>query len=365
MSERVRVAIVYGGRSSEHGISCVSAGGIMRAIDASRYEVVPIGIDVDGRWHLTAADPAALTIRDGRLPKVDGGVPVALATGAHGPIVVPLDDPAAAVGIDVAFPVLHGAWGEDGTVQGVFESVGVPYVGSGVFASAAGMDKGRMKIALADGGLTVGPYIAFDVRRWQSDPASVRRQALELGLPLFVKPARAGSSLGITRVAAADEFDAAVTEALRHDPRVVVELGLLGVREIECGVLVDADGVAKASACAEIVVRGGHDFYDFEAKYLDDSADLIVPADLPDAVHERIGRLAIRAFEALGCEGLARVDFFLLADGRILINELNTMPGFTPISMFPRMWAHSGLSYAEIVDRLLLDALRRGTGLRP
>lgn len=364
VTKRARVAIVYGGRSSEHSISCVSAGSLLRAIDPGAYDVVAVGIGPDGRWYLTDADPDSLVIRDGVLPEVTGGEPVALAYSGDGPVVVALSGARAPLPIDVVFPVLHGPWGEDGTVQGLLESVRVPYVGSGVFASAAGMDKGRMKAIFAGADLPIGPYVAFEADRWARDPAGVRRQVLELGLPLFVKPARAGSSLGITKVSAADALDAAIKGALQHDPRVVVELGLLGAREIECAVLADPAGVPRSSVCAEIVVHGEHEFYDFEAKYLDDSADLIVPADLPTAAHERIGRLAVRAFEAVGCEGLARVDFFVLPDGRTLINELNTMPGFTPISMFPRMWAHEGVTYPDLVDRLLRDALRRGVGLR-
>lgn len=364
MTKRVRVAILYGGRSSEHSISCVSAGSLLRAIDPEVYDAVAVGIARDGQWYLTGADPESLVIRDGELPEVTGGAPVALASTSDGAQFVSLDGSRAPVPVDVVFPVLHGPWGEDGTVQGVLESVRVPYVGSGVFASAAGMDKGRMKAVFADADLPIGPYVAFGADRWRADPVGVRRQVLELGLPLFVKPARAGSSLGISKVSDAGALDAAIAGALEHDPRVVVELGLLGAREIECAVLADAAGVPRASICAEIIVRGPHEFYDFEAKYLDDSADLVVPADLPGAVHERIGRLAIRAFESIGCEGLARVDFFLLPDGRTLVNELNTMPGFTAISMFPRMWAHEGVAYPDLVDRLLRDALRRGVGLR-
>jgi len=364
MTGRVRVAVVYGGRSSEHSISCVSAGSVLRAIDPDVYDAVAIGIARDGQWFLTAADPERLVIRDGVLPEVTGGEPVALTCTESGPRIIALSGSVAPIPVDVVFPVLHGPWGEDGTVQGLLESAHVPYVGSGVFASAAGMDKARMKAAFTDADLLIGPYVAFDARRWHADPTAVRRQVLELGLPLFVKPARAGSSLGISKVSEAGALDAAVEAALQHDPRVVVELGLLGAREIECAVLVDEAGVPRPSVCAEIVVRGPHEFYDFEAKYLDDSADLIVPADLPEAVHERIGRIAVRAFEALGCEGLARVDFFLLPDGRTLVNELNTMPGFTPISMFPRMWGEEGVTYPALVDRLLRDALRRGVGLR-
>ncbi|MEY4137259.1 MAG: hypothetical protein RL205_1387, partial [Actinomycetota bacterium] len=255
-------------------------------------------------------------------------------------------------------------YGEDGTVQGLFELAGIPYVGSGVLASAVAMDKGYMKALFASAGLGVGPYAVITDHHWRTDPAACRARIAELGFPLFVKPARAGSSQGITKVHSAAELDDAILEARRHDPRLVIEAGIEGVREIECAVMVDAQGVARASRCAEIIVRSGHEFYDFAAKYLEDAADLVVPADIPEAVETRMRELAVVAFDSLGCEGLARVDFFLLPDGSVIVNEVNTMPGFTPISMFPRMWDVSGVDYVHLVDSLVADALRRGTGLR-
>jgi D-alanine-D-alanine ligase len=364
---RIRVAVVFGGRSSEHAISCISAGSVLSAIDRSKYEVVPIGITPEGRWVIERDEPERLRITDGMLPGVD-------AAGAH---VVLSGDPThrglhvrpseEAVGllhdIDVVFPVLHGPWGEDGTIQGLLELAGIPYVGSGVFASAAAMDKGHMKAVLAGSGLAVGPYQLVTDSAWRTDRDGVLSRLTGLALPVFVKPARAGSSVGITRVTDWAALVEAIEEARRHDPRVIVEQGLLGVREIECGVL-DGPHGARASTCAEIVVRAGHDFYDFEAKYLDDAVDLIVPADLPPEVEQAVRSESVAAFEALTCEGLARVDFFVTPDGRAVVNEVNTMPGFTSISMFPRMWAASGLDYPELIDHLISDALRRGTGLR-
>lgn len=359
------MAVVFGGRSSEHPISCISAGSVLAAIDRETYDVVPIGVTPQGRWVAERDQPERLRIIEGRLPGVDpSGAHVVLAGDPTHQQTAVVDAAAQAlVGIDVVFPVLHGPWGEDGTIQGLLELAGIPYVGSGVFASAAAMDKGHMKAALLGAGLEVGPYVVVTPRQWQRDRAGVLARIATLGMPLFVKPARAGSSLGITRVTSPDEVTAAVETARQHDPRVIVEAGLVGVREIECGVLDDADG-PRASVCAEIVVRPGHDFYDFEAKYLEDAADLVVPADLPPAVAAEIRDLAVRAFDALTCEGLARVDFFVTAEGRPIVNEVNTMPGFTSISMFPRVWQESGMTYSELVDHLIRDALRRGTGLR-
>jgi D-alanine-D-alanine ligase len=364
---RIRVAVVFGGRSSEHAISCISAGSVLAAIDRARYDVVPIGITAEGRWVVEHDDPDRLRITDGRLPGVD-------ATGSH--VVLPADptrrglevragQEAAGLfhDVDVVFPILHGPWGEDGTIQGLLELAGIPYVGSGVFASAAAMDKGHMKAVLAAGGLAVGPFELLTLHQWRADPDAVLARLDHLALPVFVKPARAGSSVGITRVTDRSRLADAIEAAAVHDPRVIVEQGFLGVREIECGVLDGPDG-PRASVCAEIVVRPGHDFYDFEAKYLEDAVDLIVPADLPESVEESVRAQAVAAFEALTCEGLARVDFFVAADGSAIVNEVNTMPGFTSISMFPRMWQATGMSYSELIDHLISDALRRGTGLR-
>ena len=332
----------------------------MAAIDRGKYDVIPIGITPDGRWLLQSAGEQ-LSIVDGALPGITAGDAVTLTSVPHSEVLV--SGGQALSQIDVVFPLLHGPWGEDGTIQGLFELAAIPYVGSGVYASSAAMDKVHMKAAFRAAGLAVGPYETVTDRQWRSDPHAVLQRLRALQFPVFVKPARAGSSVGITKVDDPDSLRAAIEEARLHDPKVIVEQGVVGAREIECAVLV-VDGEPRASQAGEIRVHPDHAFYDFEAKYLDDGADLIVPADLDPAVLQRVQDLSIAAFEALDCEGLARVDFFVLPDGEVLLNEVNTMPGFTPISMFPRMWAASGIDYRTLIDTLISDALRRGTGLR-
>ena len=367
---RIRVAVVFGGRSSEHAISCVTAGSVLRALDPERYEVVPIGIATDGRWVLESGDVERLQIiSPDKLPSVDGDrAPVTLARTASGAGLV-VSDPSAppqALGdVDVVFPLLHGPWGEDGTLQGMLEMAGVRYVGAGVLASAVSMDKAYMKVVLAAAGLPVMPSTTTTAREWESDQVSVRARCEELGYPLIVKPARGGSSIGIAKAHAADELADAVEGALEHDPKVLIEVSAEGAREIECGVLEALDGSVDTSLPAEIRVTGEHEFYDFEAKYLPEEAtELDVPARLDDATIARMRELSAQAFRAVGGEGLARVDFFLMPDGSLVVNELNTMPGFTPLSMFPRMWAATGLEYGALVDRLVGLALQRSTGLR-
>jgi D-alanine-D-alanine ligase len=364
--------VLFGGRSSEHAISCVTAGSVLAAIDREKYDVVPIGIAKDGRWVLENGDTARLALEDpDRLPEVDGSLPVLSIAqdGLAGSLVVhPQGDVPATLGrVDVVFPVLHGPFGEDGTIQGLMEIADVRYVGAGVLASAVGMDKHYMKVVFESAGLPVLPYAVITDREWRSDPDACRADVDALGYPVFVKPCRGGSSIGISKVRSRDELDAAVEEARRWDPKVVVEAAAGdGAREIECGVLETLDGgLPEASVVAEIVVQGDHDFYDFAAKYLpEEHTRLDVPAALDAKVADEVRALSVAAFEALSCEGLARVDFFLLADGRLAVNEINTMPGFTPTSMFPRMWAASGLPYPALVDRLVELALRRPTGLR-
>jgi len=265
--------------------------------------------------------------------------------------------------VDVVFPLLHGPFGEDGTLQGLLELTDTRYVGAGVLASAASMDKAVMKVMLAGSGLPIGEYLVIRPGQWQRDPDAVRDDVEELGWPVFVKPARAGSSVGITKVAGPDELDAAIAEALKHDRKLVIESMITG-REIECAVLQSADGSTATSLPGEIEVLEGHDFYDFTAKYLDASTRLSCPADLPEEVTARVRELSERTFEAMNCEGLARVDFFVEPDGNVVVNEINTMPGFTSTSMYPRMWAATGLEYPELIDRLLRTALARPTGLR-
>jgi D-alanine-D-alanine ligase len=364
---RIRVAVVFGGRSNEHAISCVSAGSILRNLDPERFEVVAVGITPDGSWVLTDGDPDALAITNRQLPGVssESGTELALAADPRrAGQLVSLSPGGAEVlaSVDVVFPVLHGPYGEDGTIQGLLELAGVPYVGAGVLASAAGMDKEFTKKLLVAEGLPVGDYEVL--RPSQPTPDTGLRE--RLGLPVFVKPARGGSSIGVSRVTSWDELPAAVAHARRHDPKVIVEAAVVG-RELECGVLEFPDGTVQASTVGEIRVagvRGREDsFYDFATKYLDDAAELDVPAKVDDDVSDAVRELAIRAFKAIDCQGLARVDFFLTDDGPI-INEVNTMPGFTTISMYPRMWAASGVDYPTLVATMVETALARGTGLR-
>lgn len=364
---RIQVAVICGGRSSEHAISCVSAGSVLAAIDRDLYDVVVIGITRAGAWVRQPDDPEGMRIHGSRMPEVsaDGDSAVlSLDPARRGVWFHPESGDASWHAIDVVFPVLHGPNGEDGSIQGLLELAGLPFVGSGVFASAACMDKGHTKNILGAAGLPVGIWERVDAKEWTEDPEGVHRRASGIGWPMFVKPARAGSSMGVSKAHDEAQFSDAVEAALGHDPRLVVEASVEAAREIECGVLQRADGSVEASVCAEIKVGGAHEFYDFEAKYLDDAAELVVPAPLEDAQLKEVQELAVAAFEALGCEGLARVDFFLTGLGEPIINEVNTMPGFTSISMYPRMWAHSGVNYPQLIDTLLQQALVRGTGLR-
>lgn len=324
------------------------------------YRVLPIAITPTGGMVLFEGSPGDLTSES--LPTVQSG---------KGPVVFPGDVTDRAVvidgeriAVDVAFPILHGPWGEDGTIQGLLELAGIPYVGSGVLASAVCMDKITMKSILRASGVAVSDWVAIDSRE---DVDQAVERAMELGPIVFVKPSRAGSSVGITRVDVADRGRSGIADAIcvarEHDARVIVEQGVRDGREIECGVRSTAEAKVVASVCAEIVVRDGFDFYDFEAKYVSDGAELVVPADLPGDLSAHVRSLACECFSLIGCEGLARVDFFVTKDG-ILVNEVNTMPGFTPISMFPRMWDASGVSYSALVDGLVREAMSRPVGLR-
>jgi D-alanine-D-alanine ligase len=351
---RIRVAVIYGGRNSEHSISVVSAGAVIAALDPDRYEVVAVGITLGGKWVLPAGGSDAFQIAERTLPTVSDGVAMVLPPDPEQPWLMPMDLAGRGVSFDVAFPVLHGRYGEDGTIQGLFEMAGVPYVGAGVFASAAAMDKEYAKKLLAAAGSTVGPYVVV-----RADGPVLVAAVEHLGLPVFVKPARAGSSVGISKVRSWDELPAAVELAREHDRKVLIEAAVIG-REIEVGVLEDDNGRPSASVPAEIRLIGSHDWYDFDAKYLDDACEFDVPAKLDGDTTSRLQAAAVAAFEALGGAGLARVDFFLTDAGEIVVNEVNTMPGFTPISMFPRMWAASGVDYPTLVDRLVQTALRRG-----
>lgn len=362
---RLRVAVVFGGRSSEHAISCVSAGSVLTHLDRVRFEVIPVGISPDGAWVLGTGEPAELSIRDRALPAVDCGA-VALAlpgdptrqelvriAGARSGEVLSA--------VDVVFPVLHGAFGEDGTIQGLLELADLPYVGSGVLASAAGMDKEFARKLLGMEGLPVTDAVVL-----RSDRATLTPEQRQwLGLPVFVKPARAGSSTGITKVLDWSELDSAIATARAVDPKVLVEAAVTG-REIECGVLEFPDGRIEASLPAEIrvVAADAAGWYDFDAKYLDDACEFDIPAKLDDDVTTALRVMAVSAFRSLDCQGLARVDFFVGPDGALTVNEINTMPGFTPISMYPRMWAVTGVDYPTLLSTLIDTAMARGTGLR-
>ena len=380
---KIRVAVVFGGRSAEHAVSCVSAGNVLAAIDTGRYEVIPIGITREGQWVLTDGDPARLAIDDGRLPSVESlpsppAAPVARSEGGTAGKVVtwPGQVPQTLADVDVVLPLLHGAYGEDGTIQGLLELAGIRYAGAGVLASAAGMDKEYMKLIFKAHGLPLGPYVVVRDRDWGQAadastgiPVAVRRKRVldeisELGWPVFVKPSRGGSSIGISKASDIVELHEAIDAAREHDPKVLVEAAIAGL-EIECGVLEGAPGEPpETSVPGQVWVGGDEDFYNFEAKYLDDATSMVIPAPIPAEHSREVRRLAAAAFDAMSCEGLARVDFFYTPEGKILVNEINTMPGITPGSGFPLMWAATGVPLREVIDRILEATLRRPVGPR-
>ncbi|MGE5288768.1 MAG: D-alanine--D-alanine ligase family protein [Micromonosporaceae bacterium] len=373
---KIRVAVVFGGRSAEHAVSCVGAGSVLAAIDPAKYEVVPIGITRGGQWVLTDNDPQRLAITGGELPSVESVALAVPGTPDAGNVVVkgPGEVPQALAEVDVVLPILHGAYGEDGTIQGLLELAGIRYAGAGVFASAAGMDKEYMKLIFKAHQLPVGPYVVVHDRDWRPPAASAGQSAAiqrkkvldeiaELGWPVFVKPARGGSSIGTSKAGDMAELHEAIEVAREHDPKVIVEAAMSGL-EIECAVLEGIDGgPPETSVPGQIRVNGGEEFYDFEAKYLDEATEMVIPAPIPEEHSREIRRLAAAAFDALSCEGLARVDFFYLPGGQIIVNEINTMPGLTPGSGFPLMWEATGLPLPQLVDRIIQTALRRPAGL--
>jgi len=341
-----RVAIICGGKSSEHEISCVSANGILNAIDRSKFEPVLIGITKSGKW-LLLPDDSNFSIVNGALPTVpESGIEVSITS-------LGLVAGGKQLAIDVAFPVLHGPYGEDGTIQGLFEMIGIKYVGSGVLASAVSMDKSYAKPIFASAGLSVAAGIVVTSKNFEL-PSN-------LTFPLFVKPARSGSSRGTTKVKQKSDLASAVEHALSFDTKVIIEQAVVG-KEIECAVL-QADGKITASEVGQISISSKFEFYDFQAKYLDNSMELIVPAELPIGVQSKIQQAAITAFNAAGCEGLARVDFFYSTQGEIIINEINTMPGFTPTSVYPKLIEKNGINYQELITKLITTAQTRSASI--
>ncbi|WP_418219051.1 D-alanine--D-alanine ligase family protein [Bifidobacterium angulatum] len=373
-----RIMVLYGGRADEHSISCISTAGVLNAIDTERFDVVPVGITKTGQWIVGGEDPRSWSLNDGTLPEVvvtadSRAVTLDVSRGQDGFFA---DDPGQpdhviSLGhIDAVFPVLHGVYGEDGTVQGLLEMMGVPYVGCGVFASAACMDKHYTKIVLNAAGIPTAPGIMVDARHATGESVYDEVKKAKLAYPLFVKPSRAGSSFGVTKVEQADDeqaqiaaLEAAVAEAGKHDWKVLVEQGI-DAREIECAVLCAAPGdEPEASWPGEIVLdhrdQGDDQFYDFDSKYMDSSASHVeVPANLPVSVLEDVRDVARRAFAAVDGAGLSRVDTFVTPDGTVMVNEINTMPGFTPISMYPKAWDASGIGYTELITRLIEGVLR-------
>ena len=341
-----RIAIICGGKSSEHEISCVSANGILNAIDRSKFEPVLIGITKSGKW-LLLPDDSNFSIVNGALPTVpESGIEVSITS-------LGLVAGGKQLAIDVAFPVLHGPYGEDGTIQGLFEMIGIKYVGSGVLASAVSMDKSYAKPIFAAAGLSVATGIVVTSKNFEL-PSN-------LIFPLFVKPARSGSSRGTTKVKQKSDLASAVEHALSFDTKVIIEQAVVG-KEIECAVL-QADGKITASEVGQISISSKFEFYDFQAKYLDNSMELIVPAELPAGVQSKIQQAAITAFNAAGCEGLARVDFFYSTQGEIIINEINTMPGFTPTSVYPKLIEKNGINYQELITKLITTAQTRSASI--
>ncbi len=387
--------MVFGGQGPEHPVSCMGAGTVLATLDRDRYEVVPVGILPDGRWVLTRDEPELLAISGQTLPSVaavagpdagqapgeaaapaEGGGSGAGDTGALAPAAAGAANPVASVpqaltGVDVVLPILHGPFGEDGTIQGLLEMAGVPYVGAGVLASAVSLDKEYMKLVFAARGLPLGPYVVVRDRDWQPGPgtgtaAAERKRVFdaiaELGFPVFVKPARGGSSIGTSKAHDQASLIESIETARRYDPKVIVERAVEGA-EIECAVLEGLDGAPPdTSLPGQLVIDGGEEFYDFEAKYLDPAGSMRIPAPVPAAVIDEIRRMAAVAFDAVSCQGFARVDFFYTSDGRVLINEINTIPGLTATSYFPKMWEATGLALPELLDRMIATALRKRPG---
>jgi D-alanine-D-alanine ligase len=363
VKKKLRVGILFGGRSGEHEVSLISATSVLKALNPAKYDVALIGITREGRWLVgpegekQSAPPGAASLRE----VLDRGKPVTPSVDPSRPGLIPLDVPPSREGaggliVDVIFPVLHGTFGEDGTVQGLLELAGIPYVGAGVLGSAAGMDKDVMKRLFRDAGLPVVPWVVVLRREWEEEPTRVRRRIEEeIGYPLFVKPANLGSSVGISKVTRRRGLAAALDLGAEYDRKILVEKAV-DAREIECSVL--GNDRPQASLPGEVIPI--NEFYDYEAKYLKEGSELIIPAKLTPRQTKQVQQLALGAFQATDCAGMARVDFLLdRKTGKVFVNEINTIPGFTPISMYPKMWAASGIPYPQLLDRLVALALER------
>jgi D-alanine-D-alanine ligase len=349
-ASRLRIAVLFGGRSAEHGVSVLSATNVMLALDPAKYDAMPVFITREGQWLLSSLD-------DGKLATPSQGTELCLVPGGQGRMLAlsASGETRELPAIDLVFPVLHGLHGEDGSVQGLAEVARVPLVGCGVLGSAAALDKDIAKRLLKQAGLPAASSITVRV----GAAPSFAEAKETLGLPLFIKPARQGSSVGVSKVASEQEYEAALAEGFKHDSKLLAEEFIRG-REIECAVLEDTQGGLFVSRPGEIVPAESHGFYTYDAKYIDaDGAALMVPADLPQVLEDSIRAMAAQAFRAVGCDGMARVDFFLTAGMRVVVNELNTIPGFTNISMYPKAMAASGVSYPELIDRLVAHGLAR------
>ena len=349
-----RVAIICGGRSSEHEVSCLSGYGIYSAIDRTKYEPLLIGITKSGKW-VMIPEGFTFEIKNGVMPHIPENAPQIVAD-IHG-----FSFDGKPLNIDVAFPYLHGPYGEDGSIQGLFETADIPFVGSGILSSAVAMDKSFAKPIFASHGISVADGIVIKAHEWTQNKNRICAQIETMGFPLFIKPARGGSSRGTHKVKSPADIEGAVENALLYDSKVMVEVAIAGM-EIECAVL-EINGEPKASLVGQVVIDPRFEFYDFESKYLDNATRVDIPAALPEGTKQEIQQSAIKAFKALGCSGLARVDFFVTPGGEIIINELNTTPGFTPTSVFPKLFKASGVGYSEIITYLIESALRRTNGV--